>query len=162
MLGENGKMNNRARRNQSNISNEPTGKQAEMTVMKQSRDLELYSVLAVFNLKIFAKKFRPGYTNNMLDHIFAIRDGLTSANELDLRIDYERIDRYRNQKKALIACKCLMNRIETAHELGIIDDDKFAFWQRLIVNVKNLTGAWTKSDEKRGFPVPLSVKGESL
>jgi len=154
-------MSNRANQKQDNSSN-AGGKKSEMSVIRQAAGLEVYTARAVFNFKIFPKKYRPVFTEKILDHVFDINDGIIDANELDLRIGYERTERHKSQRTALRACKKLMNRIHTAHELGIIDDDKFKHWVQLVVNVKNLLGAWAKSDEKRGFSPPKSSEGESL
>ena len=137
-------------------------KQSQMSVIRQAAGLEVYTARAIFNYKVFPKKYRPVFTGRILDIVFDINDCIINANELDLRIPDERIERMANQKRALRACKKLMNRIHTAHEMKIIDDDKFAYWERLVVNVKNLTGAWMKSDAKRGFAAPTSGKGGSL
>jgi hypothetical protein len=133
-----------------------------MTVIRQAAGLEVYTANAVFNYKLFPKKYRPVFTGNILDTVFEINDCLISANELDLRIPNERAERFACQRRALRACKKLMNRVHTAHEMKIIGDVKFAYWERLIVSVKNLTGAWLRSDEKRGFASSEAMKGENL
>jgi len=145
-----------------NSQNNPSGRKSQMAVIRQAAELEVYTARAVFNYKLFPKKYRPVFTGRILDIVFDINDSIIDANELDLRIPHERAERFANQRRALRACKKLMNRVNTAHELKIIDDDKFAYWEKLIVNVKNLAGAWTKSDVNRKFTPPTSVKGEGL
>jgi hypothetical protein len=133
-----------------------------MAVIRQAAYLETYTANAVFNYRVFPKKYRPVFTGRILDLAFEINDCIIDANELDLRVGAERIERSANQRKALRSCKKLMNRIRTAHEIKIIDDDKLAYWIKLIVNVKNLTGAWAKSDEKRVFESGEPKKGKGL
>jgi hypothetical protein len=55
-----------------------------------------------------------------------------------------------------------LNRVNTAFHLKIIDESKFEYWNKLIISVKRLTGAWIKSDERRGFSSSESVKGKGL
>jgi hypothetical protein len=140
----------------------PGGEHAKMAVVRQAEELEIYTARAIFNYKVFPKKYRPVFTSSILSLVFAINDSITSANELDLRIPAERIARAENQKAALRACKKLINRIYTAFNLKIIDERKFEYWNKLIISVKRLTGAWIKSDEKRGFSSSESVKGKGL
>jgi hypothetical protein len=125
------------------------GKYAKLAVLRHAEILEEYTARAVFNDKIFPKKYRPAFTNNILMVLFEVIDALTEANELDLRVPGECEERIYLQRKALRSCKKLLNRITTAYHLKIINDDKFTHWTRLVVNVKNLAGAWAKSDEKR-------------
>jgi hypothetical protein len=138
------------------------GEQAKMAVIRQAEDLEIYTARAIFNYKVFPKKYRPVFTSSILSLVFEINDSITSANELDLRIPNERSIRLECQRRALRSCKKLINRINTAFCLKIIDEGKFETWMKMIISVKRLTGAWVKSDEKRGFSGSESVKGRGL
>jgi hypothetical protein len=140
----------------------PGGEAAKMTVIRQAEELEIYTARAIFNYKVFPKKYRPVFTSSILSLVFEINDSLTSANEFDLRIPAERDARAESQRASLRACKKLINRINTAFHLKIIDENKFEYWNKLIISVKRLTGAWIKSDEKRGFSSSGAVKGKGL
>jgi hypothetical protein len=140
----------------------PGGETAKMTVIRQAGELEIYTARAIFNYKVFPKKYRPVLTSSILSLIFEINDSLTSANEFDLRIPAERNARSESQRAALRACKKLINRINTVFHLKIIDESKFEYWNKLIISVKRLTGAWIKSDEKRGFSLSEPMKGKGL
>jgi hypothetical protein len=140
----------------------PGGDHAKMAVIRQAEELEIYTAQAVFNYKVFPKKYRPVFTSSILSLVFEINDSVTSANELDLRTPNERIARAECQRAALRSCKKLINRINTAFRLKIIDSEKFEYWIKMIVSVKRLTGAWIKSDEKRGFSGSESMKGRGL
>jgi hypothetical protein len=140
----------------------PGGEHAKMAVVRQAEELEIYTAAAVFNYKIFPKKYRPVFTSSILSLVFEINDSITSANELDLRIPNERGARSECQRSALRACKKLINRINTAFRMKIIDESKFEYWIKMIISVKRLTGAWIKSDERRGFSDSESMKGRGL
>jgi hypothetical protein len=144
------------------VTPNPGGETAKMTVIHQAEELEIYTARAIFNYKVFPKKYRPVLTSSILSLIFEINDSLTSANEFDLRIPAERNARLESQRAALRACKKLINRINTAFHLKIIDENKFEYWNKLIISVKRLTGAWIKSDEKRGFSLSEPMKGKGL
>jgi hypothetical protein len=138
------------------------GIREKMAVLRQAEELEIYTARAVFNYKVFPKKYRPVFTSSILSLVFEINDSITSANELDLRIPNERSARSECQRTALRACKKLINRVNTAFHLKIIDEGKFEYWQKMIISVKRLTGAWVKSDEKRVFSSSDSAKGKGL
>jgi hypothetical protein len=140
----------------------PGGEHAKMAVVRQAEELEIYTAAAVFNYKIFPKKYRPVFASSILSLVFEINDSITSANELDLRIPNERSARSECQRTALRACKKLINRINTAFRMKIIDEGKFEYWIKMIISVKRLTGAWIKSDERRGFSGSESMKGRGL
>jgi hypothetical protein len=140
----------------------PGGDHAKMAVVRQAEELEIYTARAIFNYKVFPKKYRPVFTSSILSLVFEINDSITGANELDLRIPNERNARAECQRTALRACKKLINRINTAFHLKVIDEGKFEYWIKMIISVKRLTGAWIKSDEKRGFSSSESVKGRGL
>jgi hypothetical protein len=140
----------------------PGGEQAKMAVVRQAEELEIYTARAIFNYKVFPKKYRPVFTSSILSLVFEINDSITSANEFDLRIPAERDARAECQRAALRACKKLINRVNTVFHLKIIDEGKFEYWNKMIINVKRLTGAWLRSDEKRGFSSSESVKGKGL
>jgi hypothetical protein len=140
----------------------PGGDHAKMAVVRQAEELEIYTARAIFNYKVFPKKYRPVFTSSILSLVFEINDSITSANELDLRIPNERSARTSYQRTALRACKKLINRVNTAFHLKIIDESKFEYWLKIITSVKRLTGAWIKSDEKRGFSESESMKGKGL
>jgi hypothetical protein len=145
-----------------NATSVPGGEHAKMAVVRQAEELEIYTARAIFNYKIFPKKCRPVFTSSILSLVFEINDSITSANELDLRIPNEHSARSECQRTALRACKKLINRVNTAFHLKIIDEGKFEYWIKMIINVKRLTGAWLKSDEKRGFSGSESMKGKGL
>jgi hypothetical protein len=145
-----------------NAITNPGGDQAKMAVIRQAEELEIYTAQAVFNYKVFPKKYRPVFTAGILSLVFEINDSITSANELDLRIPNERNARLDCQRTALRACKKLINRVNTAFHLKLIDERKFEYWTKMIISVKRLTGAWVKSDEKRGFSSSGPVKGKDL
>jgi hypothetical protein len=145
-----------------NATSVPGGDHAKMAVVRQAEELEIYTAKAIFNYKVFPKKYRPVFISSILSLVFEINDSITSANELDLRITNERGARSECQRNALRACKKLINRVNTAFHLKLIDEAKFEYWMKMIISVKRLTGAWIKSDEKRGFSGSESVKGNGL
>lgn len=129
----------------------PYGQQKlpEMQVVTKAKELELHSIRKSNSSKCYPKKYRFTLVNRIQNEALNITDALLEVNDLLLSDEIERAMRFRAHRSALRACRKLLRLIELSHDLGLIDDDAFAYWSTMASDVKNMEAAWYKSDMKR-------------
>jgi len=101
--------------------------------------------------KRFPKKYRFTLVNRMQNRALDIYECITEANELDLKDRAEKAERLRLQRRALTLCKTLLFLIEFCYEKESIQisSSQCGIWTRHVMDVKNLTAKWHKTDKTR-------------
>lgn len=139
----------------------PYGQQKlpEMQVMTKAKELELHSIRKSDSSKCYPKKYRFTLVNRIQNEALNITDALLEVNDLLLNDDFERPERFRAHRSALRACRKLLRLIELSHDLGLIDNDAFAYWSTMASDVRNMAAAWYKSDMKRAQDIAQRTDG---
>ena len=87
---------------------------------------------------------------------------LVEANDLDLRIPWERGERLTLQRKALTRMKLLNHHIEFTYSQKWIGDRVFEYWTALVDTCRNQAAAWHKSDKERAAAIEKAEREQDL
>ena len=119
----------------------------ELTAITKAKDLVDHTFWA--SNKVFPKSVRFTLSQRMETLSLDILQYLIEANEIFPRSSEQAARRADLQHIALTKCKVLLNLLDIALERGYVDTRRCENWTEKILDVKNLTAAWKKSDELR-------------
>ena len=126
------------------------GRMERFETILAAEDVEVYTHIRARDTDIFPKRERGGLALRMENEATAAYELLVEANELDLRIDGEREERLRLQRKALVKLRLLNHHIEYLHSPPTrISNETFEYWTDLISSCRNQAAGWHKSDKNR-------------
>lgn len=119
----------------------------ELTAITKAKDLVDHTFWA--SNKVFPKSVRFTLSQRMETLALDVLQSLIEANEIFPRSPEQAVRRADLQHTALTKCKVLLNLLDIALERGYVDTRRCENWTEKILDVKNLTAAWKKSDELR-------------
>ena len=122
--------------------------QTEFTIITKAKDLVKHTDIMTSE-KRYPKKYRFTLVNRLQEKTLDIFECIEEANELSLMDVDESMERFRLQRRALTLCKTVLFLIEVSHERGLISGDQCGVWTRYVLDVKNMTARWHKSDKGR-------------
>ena len=121
----------------------------ELRVVRDAKELEFHTYTKCRNGHIFPKKDRGGLPSRMMDEASNACEHLQDANSLDLAKPREGGERLDLQRAAMRELRKLLNHIELAKRLKVLNEDESAYWAKITTDVLYQTAAWHKSDKRR-------------
>ena len=97
------------------------------------------------------KKYRFTFSARMQNMAFDILEHVYFANEVFVQSKQSYELRRSHQNKVLTNAKLLVYMAKVAERCGAILPKQFGEIAQLTVDIKNMTGGWIKSDEKRYY-----------
>ena len=121
----------------------------ELRVITCAKELEYHTYNKCRNGKVFPKKDRMFLPARMMDEASNACAFIQDANSMDIGRLREGGRRLDLQRDAMRELRKLLNHIELAKRLKLINEDECAYWAKLASNVLYQTAAWHKSDKRR-------------
>ena len=121
----------------------------ELRVIRDAKELEYHTYNKCRNGKVFPKKVRMFLPARMMDEASNACALMQDANSRDIGRLREGGQRLDLQRDAMRELNKLLNHIELAKKLKLIDEDESAYWAKLASDVLNQAAAWHKSDKRR-------------
>lgn len=121
----------------------------ELKVVIKSQDLIEHTFLLTNNQSRFPKKIRYTLVQRLQDKSMNIYETLIAANACDTNYASGRQKRRELQIQVITDCKSMLFFVEYSMKQHYITPESCAYWSKLICDVKNMTGAWIKSESKK-------------
>lgn len=127
------------------------GRKERFEVILAAEDLEAYTHIKSRDKNIWPSRERGGLPIRMVHESEDIYSAVVEANELDLRIPSERVERLSKQRRALTKIKLLNHHIEFAYlpPKQWISKECFDYWTDLVEECRKRVAGWYKSDKNR-------------
>lgn len=122
---------------------------SELNVITKAKDLVKHTYTITNSTNRYPKKYRFTLVNRLQNRVIDIYECLLEANELNLSIPTEKIQRQALQAKALTYCKELLFFIELSFEMQFINAGSCEHWSKMACDVKYMATAWKKRDSGR-------------
>lgn len=123
--------------------------QGDLTVIIKAKELASHTLRITNNEKYFPKRYRMTLTNRIIEKAVDIYTLLYEANEINPKNMQELEFRQYRQRQAIAYCRSLMALMDISKETFQLPAEKCRYWASMAFNVRNLTIAWYKQDEKR-------------
>ena len=121
----------------------------ELRVITCAKELEYHTYKKCRNGRIFPKKDRMFLPARMMDEASNACVFVQDANSMDINRLREGGRRLDLQRDAMRELRKLLNHIQLANRLNMINEDESTYWAKLASDVLYQTAAWHKSDKRR-------------
>ena len=123
--------------------------EGKLTLPVTARNLALYTIQITKNPKVFNPEFNYEVTSGLVREAKDIFRYIWTANNV-LVTDRESLEeRKKYQRQAALLCNVLLADIAIAQKLFHLKGKRVRFWTEQVVEVRNKTRAWIKSDANR-------------
>lgn len=124
-------------------------KEGKLELFIRSRGQAKYTLQITKNKKIFLKDYQEEVTSKINALAIDIHINLWAANNIkvDTPSNYE--ERRKHQELACVDCNSLLGMIDIAKPLFHLSGKRCKYWTDWVVEVRNKSRAWIKSDAER-------------
>lgn len=118
----------------------------DLKVIVKAKELMKHTYTITSNCNRYPKKYRHSLVDRMQIKSMDIYEFLLEANrthnKTDKRLRCEIIT------KVIMCCDVLLAYIELSMELKLLGDGSAEYWSKLVTDVKRMSIAWRKSEQK--------------
>ena len=118
----------------------------DLKVIVKAKELMKHTYTLTSNCNRYPKKYRHSLVDWMQLKSMDIYEFLLEANRTNNKTD-KRL-RCEIITKAIMYCDVLMTYIELSMELKLLSDGSAEYWSKLATDVKRMSIAWRKSEQK--------------
>ena len=101
------------------------------------------------NEKVFLPEYNHGLTDEIVREAIEINRMIWAANNVLVHSAEDLKLRRKYQERTALLCNCLLADMEIAHSLFHLQERRMEFWSKQVVEIRNKTRAWIKSDADR-------------
>lgn len=118
----------------------------DLKVIVKAKELMKHTYTLTSNCNRYPKKYRHSLVDRMQLKSMDIYEFLLEANRTNNKTDKRM--RCELITKAIMYCDVLMTYIELSMEMKILSDGSAEYWSKLATDVKRMSIAWRKSEQK--------------
>ena len=124
-------------------------KDSPLTLPLLARNHAKYVIQITKNPKWFPSEYNPEVTNDLVKEAKDIHRLIWAANNVKVTGPETYKMRRQQQEEAAIICNTLLADIEIARALFRLRGNRVKYWTAQVVEIRNRTRAWIKSDADR-------------
>lgn len=121
----------------------------DLLVVQKAKALMEYTFTITNSENRFPKKIRYTLVQRLQDITLDIVQKLIEANDVGTFTEESKKERRSKQREAITLCKIMYVLIELSYNRNYISGHSMAVWSKHTQDVKTLTAAWIKSDNKK-------------
>lgn len=124
-------------------------RKGRLNLATQARGHAKYVIQITKNPKIFDPQYNYVVTADLVRQAKDINRYIWAANNIrvDSKEDYQQ--RHKYQEAAALTCNTLLADIEMAASIFHLRGKRVKYWTEMVVNIRNGTREWIKSDAER-------------